>query len=299
MRLILVLILWLSVVTHALTISGLHWNKSNATDSSDVRLRWTSTALPPRYPITILYKYRPAAQNDYYSVFWYTAATEAFTGASYYQGGTPYPLGGSGSTHRWEIAHDGTDTYSSQDVIKNVWYPQAFTAELDGGLNLDYNYYWAVDSGTTATWLVTASSSVGNLSSCVCTPTTTYGGDYIMELGASPWRQDTPDPTENDETLYGVIRDIQVYDTILSAADIATEMATESNAAVTAVGARHLWYSNVNPIPTDVADKKTGGTAHDPAWANAYRPIQWDSTISSNRWGPFGDNDMFLIKAGF
>ncbi len=298
MRIIFLVLFSLAVFSNALTISGLQWNKTNAADSSDVRLTWTGSDLPPRYPITILYKYRPAAQNNYYSVFWYTAATEAFTGASYYQGGTPYPLGGSGSTHRWEVAHDGTDTYSSQDVIKGIWYPQAFTANLDGSLNLDYEYFWAVDSGTTSTWMVTTESSAANLTSCVCTATSTYGAAYIMELGAAPWRQNQPDPTKNDEVLYGVIRDIQVFDTILSASDIATEIATESNSAQTAVGARHLWYSNVDPIPSDVTDKS--GASHDPTWANAYRPIQWDSTIASGgTWGPFGNNDLFMLKAGF
>lgn len=268
-------------IVGATTIHGLFWNLHNTDANSDIRLRWTGAALPPRYPITILYKYKPIQQTGFYATFWYTAATEAFTGASYYNGGLPYPPGGSGgTTHKWEVAHDGTDTQSSQDVVKGIFYNQGFTAARDGSLNLNYIYYWAVDSGTTSTWQVTAQTTAANLTSCTCTSTLTGGGNYIMEAGGSPWEKNTPGANQNDETLSGVMRDIQVYDTILSAADIATEMATESNVALTAVGGRHLWYSNVDPIPTDVTDKS--GAGHDPAWANALRPTQWDSTFGGS-----------------
>lgn len=290
MKKIACILLLLVMVAQAVTIHALNWNLSNATANSDVRLRWTGTALPPRYPLTIMYKYRPRQQLGFYATFWYTAATEAFNGKSYYNGGLPYPPGGGGgsgggSTHTWEVAHDGTDTQSPQNVVTGVWYPQAFVSSLDGSNNLNYTYYWAVDSGTTSTWIVTAQTPANNLNgtlgSCVCTATAADGGAYILELGGSPWEANFGGNTgQNDETLSGWIRDIQIFDTTLSASDIATEMATESNAAVTAVGGRHLWYSNLDPIPTDVTDKS--GAGHNPAWANTNRPIQFDSTFGSS-----------------
>ena len=264
---------------HAITLSGLHWNVSNGTANSNVWLKWTSP--PPRWPLTILYKYKPHQQTGYYATFWYTADNDAFSGASYYQGGLPYPPAGAGGTaHRWEVAHDGTDTYTTQEVVKGVWYPQGFVSELDGSSNIDYTYYWAIDSGVTSTWIQTAEGSAANLSSCSCTATTWSGGTYDLSLGVSPWTANAGgDPTANDETLYGVIRDLQIFDTVLSASEIAQEMATESNAAVTSVGGRHLWYSNMNPTPSDVTDKS--GSGNNPSWVNALRPAQWDSTFGS------------------
>lgn len=266
------------------TIHALNWNLANTNASSDVRLRWTGAALPPRWPLTILYKYRPRQQTGFYATFWYTAATEAFNGQPYYNGGLPYPPGGSGgTTHKWEVAHDGTDTQSSQDVVKGVWYPQAFVSSLDGSSNLNYIYYWATDSGMGASYQITAQTTAASLVTCVCTSTSVNAGAYIMEAGASPWESGSNGAGTNDETLSGWLRDVQVFDTILSSSDITTEMATESNAAVTAVGIRHLWYSNLDPIPTDVTDKS--GAGHDPAWANALRPTQFDSTIGSSSGG--------------
>lgn len=281
MRRLMILFLLLLSQAFTATISGLHWNVDNNAGNSDVRLVWGTP--PPRWPLTILYKYSPHPHNDYYAVFWYTSDDENYSGQSYYNGGTPYPLGGSGSTHYWEIAHDGTDSYTDL-VVKDVWYPQAFSSQLDISGDLQYVYYWAVDSGTTSTWTQTASTTAGALSACACTATTWSGGGYVIELGASPWRRDAVGSGTNDETLYGVIRDIQIFDTVLSASEIATEMATESNAAITEVGQRHLWYSNMDPIPTDVTDKS--GSGNDPTWANANRPIQWDSVVASGDISP-------------
>lgn len=278
----------------AATMHGLQWNVQNAAANSDVRLRWTGANLPPRWPLTILYKYKPIQQNDYYAIFWYSDADETFDGSNDYQGATPFPPGGSGAVHNWEIAAKGTDTYSTQVVVAGQFRSQAFTSATDISSNLNLRYLWAVDSSTTSTHYVDFQYTAADLASCGCTATAivSQGHTYIMELGASPWRSAfNGDGTANDETLSGVIRYIQIYDTLLSASDIVSELASNSNNAVTAVGGRHLWYSNIDPVPSDVTDKS--GAGHNPAWANALRPIQWDSTFGSTN-----SSRMSLTGAG-
>lgn len=91
-------------------------------------------------------------------------------------------------------------------------------------------------------------------------------------LGCSPWREGFggAGPTSNDECPSGDFRYFKLFNAPLNIADIAAEAASEQDRPVTAAGTASLWYSNINPIPSDVSDKS--GAGHSPTWDNLNRP---------------------------
>lgn len=274
------------------TISGLNWNLDNAATASDIRLEWSGAGMIPRTEHTAIWRYNPRQQTGYYSVAWHSS-TGAWDNGAYAYGTHPFPAddcttdadgvsatANSGSSvHCWEeagmgLARDyllspaaapGTGT----TVVKSVWYTQvrrvhlATTGTCNGKYQHDFYYDYANNPSTVITY---------------CMPTADLGSPTSPRFyfGGSLWQANSPSSGKNDETLAGKLRCVELYDAALSDADVATEAATCTNSASSSEGITHLWYANANPTVADVTDKS--GAGHDPSWATANRPTDWDST---------------------
>jgi len=73
------------------------------------------------------------------------------------------------------------------------------------------------------------------------------------------------------EEFKGVIRGLQFYSGALSVADILNEITVPQSMAN---GNAKAWYINVDPRPSDVTDKKAGGTPHNPTW-DGTTALEW------------------------
>lgn len=289
-----VLLLAVVMAAQAVTVRALNWEKDNSAANSDIRLIWSGSSLLGRGEHTIIWRINHHQQTGYYAVWWH-APSGSFLGNNYYFGAHPFPtddcsVNGNGSfatansgssTHCFEIAAEGYDWGRASGespgyaVTKSVWYVQARRSHLatSGPCNGSYEL---------AFWPDLENNPSNKITHCLA-DTSGGGATPALYLGASEW---SASGNANSETLAGKIRGIQMYSAALSDADIATEAANQySNAAQTSSGQSNLFYINQDPTVSDVTDKKTGGTAHDPSWANANRPTDWDSTYSSGAVG--------------
>jgi hypothetical protein len=85
-----------------------------------------------------------------------------------------------------------------------------------------------------------------------------------LTFGDAPWQP-------GRETCACTLRGLQIYNSLLSLADIQAEMAAPLS---TPAGANSVWYLNLNPTPTDIADKS--GKGHHPAWVGTGRPALYE-----------------------
>ena len=83
--------------------------------------------------------------------------------------------------------------------------------------------------------------------------------DPAIIIGDAPWNQ-------GKEVPNAILRGYQFYDVVLTPAQIAQEIASPG-------AVRTPWYLNLNPTPSDVADKS--GNGHNPAWVGPVRPGVW------------------------
>lgn len=261
--------------------NGLIFPLNNVANSS-IRLEWGGANLLSRTTHTAIWKAKYAQQTGYYAWGWHTQITGSFPASQYEYGTHPFPcdgtfdgtgqaLGGTagaGTVHYYEIAALGASDFiataggSAYLVTKGIFYTQARTCEIVGGVTLRHKFYPDV---------------VGNpgnvivqdilLSSLPASPTAP-----IFAFGSSPWRDDSggSGPGSTDESPGGTFRSFALFSAALSIADITTEAASDSNSAQTGAGAAATWYINKNPTPTDITDKS--GAGHTPVWANANRP---------------------------
>ena len=306
-----ILVLLATLYSAAATIHALEF-KENGTSNSDVRVIWSGSNLLPRVGHTAIWRYYPYDQSSFYAVAWHAPNDGQWDNGGYSYGTHPFPANdgtvdatgeannrnSASSIQFWEeaglvgasapdpgsglagfdyISSAGYDYGSDQglQVVKNQWYVQVRKCRLVSGGPHDGEYEH-----------VFIPDLIGHPSFQIqqFLPDIKSGGaSPAFYFGASDW---TASGSTNTETPFGRIRGIQLYDTFLSDADHATEAANSTlNAAQTSAGQAALWYINQDPTPSDVADKKTGGTAHNPSWANANRPDQWDSTIASTKAG--------------
>jgi hypothetical protein len=317
--LLLALLLSFAQGVQAVSISGSEWNLSNETPNSFVQVLWDSASgnMLPRAEHTAIWRYKPSYQLGYYAVMWHAPNNGAWDQGAYSYGTHPYPadncnvnsigqtVGGSGSSgtnHCWEEAGlmggphgPGADYLATAGggpgvvVVPGLWYVQIRRVRLmtSGPHAGEYEHRFLPDL------LNNPSFEIVQYITDIYPPD---GGNPANYFGISDWSGVAAGG--NGETLYGVIRGVQMYDAYLSDADAATEAGNQlSNSPLTAAGIANTWYMNQNPIPTDWNDKS--GAGHHPTWGTANRPIQWDSTLSAPRWGVFGDNDMMLNKVGF
>ncbi|MEQ1504756.1 MAG: hypothetical protein ABMB14_21135 [Myxococcota bacterium] len=261
----------------------------NGAPESDIRLVWDGADLLPRVGHTVILRYRPAYQDGYYAVAWHSPNDGVWDSGVYSWGTHPYPggdgsvnasgqaLDGSGSTgteHYWESAGLGVAADylaspggTSVAIVEDVWVVQVRKCRqiVGGPDNGKFEHIYVPDL-------------LGNPTFQIRQLTTTVGSggaDPAFYLGGSDWRATFPfGADQNDETVNGVLRGIQLYDTFLSDADAAIEAANiSSDTPVTAAGLASVHYLNQNPTPDDVTDRS--GAGHDPSWANAFRPALW------------------------
>jgi hypothetical protein len=209
---------------------------------------------------TYMWKYRPRQQTGYYVTFWWSNnGNFLWDGGSpnSYIGGHPYPTVGNstGTDHNWEIATDYGGDYMTtraggpKPVVKDVWYTQALRATKN-------------PDGTKTITFYTELPSVADEDVIEVSVVAAYGETVppapAITFGDSPWYADF-----QHERLSGVVRGIKIFDKVLTEADTLAEAADD--AIVTAEGASHIWYMNINPRPDDISDKS--GKGHHPAWA--------------------------------
>ncbi len=314
-RSLLFALLFFAQGVRAVSISGSWWNVANdifATNSF-VQVLWDSASgsMLPRAEHTAIWRYKPDQQTGYYAVMWHAPNTGSWDFGTYSYGTHPWPgtdcsvngagsgqtgTGSGGTFHCWEIAGIGgsNDYLSTPGVSPGVaispgeWYVQIrrVRPKASGNCAGSWEHRFIPDYLNNPSFEIVQCGTIG----------APAGGNPANYFGVSDWSTNSIGGSE--ETLYGVLRGVQMYDAYLSDADAGTEAGNQfSNSPLTAAGIASTWYMNQNPVPTDWTDKS--GAGHNPTWGNANRPIQWDSTLAAPRWGIFGDNDMMLMKVGF
>ena len=216
------------------------------------------------FPATYIWRAYPRRQAGYYTAFFWgnddgkeDISTFLWAGrheADSYYGAHPYPDGGSAATtHKWEVSVLQAD-YVNGVVVYDRWYTQALRVWTDAAGQKHHEFYWDLPN-TDAAHMVsrTAPADWGNRSPPV--PALTWGD--------APW-------APGREVWNGVLRGIQIYSANLTVPEILNEVGTPLS---TANGASNVWYLNLNPTPTDIADKS--GAGHNPAWVGAERPTLW------------------------
>lgn len=253
--------------------------RANDTSFSDVRIVFSGANLLSRTDATFIWKSRHVEQSNglYFTNVWWTQNTGSWDSGAYSAGFHPYPCDGTydangerlvqlAYTHYFEIAgllaakdfiaSPGGPSYL---VTKDVWTTQACKVEVISGTTLRHSFYPDLDNPTK---VIVQDIALASLESSPTSP--------IFAFGSSPW---TVSSDTNSETASGIHRFFKAFATPLSLADIQSEAAEESNTPVTTAGIANVWYTNIDPTPSDITDKS--GEGHDPTWATSYRPAQW------------------------
>ncbi len=222
-------------------IRGLDFPGS-ATVNDTMRFEFNSPMGP--YPATYIWRAYPRQQRSYYTAFFWGNGGEFYPDNTYY-GFHPYPDWDSVSRHFWEIAAPpGKDIVSSDDVIYDRWYLQVVVCSEVDGVRVE-EFYW--DWPDTTKVLRHESASFPE------------PPDPVLVVGDAPWNP-------GKEVWNGVLRGFQFYDAALSMDELQREIAMPGSA-------RTPWYLNVNPTPSDIADKSLSG--NDPVWMSPSRPSLW------------------------
>lgn len=245
-------------------VSGLLFpeNLGGPSDSSSIRFKFTGAALLDPFPATYIWLYEPRQQTGYYTTFFH-GPDGPFTGDGYY-GAHPYPQGGStGTAHNWEISIEGNDFIVDDNgndttVVKDgTFYPQSLTVEPTAGNELILRFRWDLRDPTKIMTRTTVNDTALGFPP----------SDPALTWGDAPWQPSV-------ERGCGVHRGIQIYASVLDAAQIQARRVLTSSAQVIASNPGSLWYVNMNPTPDDISDKS--GLGHHPAWHNANRPTLWE-----------------------
>jgi len=240
--------------------SGLDFPGSSAVTRT-MRFRFDAPLAP--YPATYIWRALPRRQAGYYTAFfwgnddrrgdlrtfYWTASGQADT----YYGAHPYPNARPrGTTHRWEISVDEDDIVKGE-VEYGRWHTQALRVWADRrGKN--HELYWDLPKS--------------DLSRRVVYRAPPEYGERLPPAPALTWGDAPWAPGK--EVWNGVLRGIQVYSRCLTLRDILIEADAPRS---TRAGATSLWYLNLDPTPTDIADKS--GCGHHPAWVGDERPALW------------------------
>ncbi len=240
---------------------GLDFPGADATTGT-IRFRFTRPL--DIYPATYIWRVNPQSQPDYYTAFvWGNDGEfrwdENGVSNTYY-GAHPYPFPAPNYVPRdqvgprfWEISVDAIDVLSEQQVEYGRWHLQALRV-WSGLLGKYHEFYWDLPD-TTKVIRHRASRSYGN----------TLPPRPALTWGDAPW-------APSKEIMFGVIRGIQIYSTALSVDEILAEAGRPLS---TAMGRESVWYMNLNPTPTDIAD--TSGAGHHPEWVGPERPGLWST----------------------
>lgn len=223
-----------------------------------VRFRFQGAWLMPIYPATYIWRCLPySGQTGYWTAFFYSGDDDSGTLSAFvdpYYGFHPYPSGGaSGTVFNWEIATNHADYTSPETVTEGQWYTQVarIWEDTSGGTPgpKEHEYYWDWDRDQTRLVTRTQPSSYGN----------SQPANAALTWGDAPWNP-------GNEIWRGVLAGIQIYDALLTPAEVQSEMGAPGSV-------RTPWYLNLNPAPTDITDQS--GNGNNPSWVNANRPTLW------------------------
>ena len=239
--------------------SGLDFPGSAATTET-VRFRFTRPLAI--YPATYIWRVNLRSQPEYYTAFFWGNDGEFRwddNGVSNtYYGAHPYPYPAPNyvppdqvGPRFWEISVAGLDVLSKQQVEYGRWHLQALRVWSDL-FGKHHEFYWDLPD-TTKVIKYRAPRSYGN--KLPPRPALTWGD--------APW-------APSKEIMFGVMRGFQIYSTSLTMDDL---LAEASHPLSTPAGRESVWYMNLNPTPTDIAD--TSGAGHHPEWVGAERPLLW------------------------
>ncbi|MBN1377693.1 MAG: hypothetical protein JXA04_00500 [Gammaproteobacteria bacterium] len=231
------------------SITGLDFpDNDTITNGDTVRFQFTSPLNP--YPATYIWRIYPRQQPGYYTTFFWGNNGEFLPGDVYY-GFHPYPdPPPDGTNHKWEISVNGVDTQSPQNVVYDTWYTQVARVYVSGTDRI-LEFYW--DWPDTTSHVITQTVAIAEQPGLPPNP--------VLTFGDAPWAQ-------GNEMLSGILRGIQIYDSLLSENEISAEIADPGSA-------RNPWYLNLNPTPTDISDKS--GNGHSPVWVGSLRPTLYQN----------------------
>lgn len=242
-------------------------------DGQTVRFKFTDPHLnglpiygPSGAGVTYVFKVRPKQQTGYYTTFFWgnddgIGFIDTFTwhngNADTYYGMHPYPRGldaSIGTVHDWEVSVQSIDPVNGL-VVKDVWYTQVVRVWADdSGKHHEFFWDWPnQDAGHKVVHVSPTSYGVLNPPS----PALTFGD--------APWHP-------GQELCSCTLRGIQIYNNLLSLADVQSEISSPQS---TAQGIASIWYKNINPTPTDISDKS--GAGHHPVWVGSNRPTLYDN----------------------
>jgi hypothetical protein len=241
---------------------------------------WNSAVGPiSPYPATVMYKGFPrdygASNSKYWTAFFYgnngTFTWSSGAGKCYY-GAHPFPDAPEGTDTWWEIACDGADDTNgfTTDVVYAQWNSCVFRCQQNGA-NWEHQFYYDYARAGLTTAIEFTSTDAGYGSTLPPNPSF-FWGDCPWPFNAGP-----PKTGEGHEIWNGYLRGFQIYNYRLSDSQIAAVANLETDAAVlsacSANGMAVPWYLNMNPTPSDIADKS--GNGNHPAWYNTNRPTLW------------------------
>jgi len=260
--------------TNAYTEYGLDY-PLNYVAGGDIRLVWDGANLLPRNNHTAIWKAKYKQQvTTYYAVAWHSVNTGTWDFGVYNFGTHPYPAatgtydgsgfataGDAGASGNYFMEMAGAGSAVDKIAIPmepamklevGRWYTQARTASTSGS-NTIHRFYPDLDNFPSLyIERTTNTASIG-------TP-----ADPAFYLGASDWTTTFGD--QNSETPGAVIRHVLLYDRALSQAEIEAKADLTTNDTTDP----DIWYSNIDPTPTDITDKS--GAGRTPTWDNANRP---------------------------
>jgi hypothetical protein len=238
--------------------AGLDFPGSAATTGT-VRFRFTDPL--DIYPATYVWRVYLRSQPEYYTAFfwgndgefqWDDGHSDTYYGAHPY----PYPApnivpAGQVGPRYWEIAVDGLDVLSEEQVEYGRWHVQALRVWSDV-FGKHHEFYWDLPD-TTRVVKKRLRRSYGNKPPP--RPALTWGD--------APW-------APSKEIMYGIMRGIQIYSTELSMRDLLSEVKQPLS---TQAGNESIWYVNLNPTPTNITDHS--GAGNQPEWVGPERPNLW------------------------
>ena len=253
----------MSVSTGGGRIYGLEWDGQG---TQRRMLYWSNPF--PIYDATYVFKVYPRKKpegsvypNGYYTTFFWGnngnfrwSDYDYLWGVNTYYGAHPYPWYPPNGPGQWEISVYAEDYVTGTEVVWDRWYTQAFRAWRESSSVTHHEFYY--DLPDTSKVIRTTVNDPRWAAINPPSPAIVVGqapNHNGVSWGGYPgW-----------EEFNGIIRGIQIYSGLLSVNDILSEINSPQS---TDAGRNFMWYLNVNPRPTDVTDKKAGGTPRNPAW---------------------------------
>lgn len=241
-------------------IYGITAPSNNNTGPGPTLFAFTGSALIQFAPATWIFNVYFNQQNGYYTVVFYDAKdwNGAYVGDNSYVGCHPWPSPSGGvdtSTHKYEISAEGNDWTTdangyNTDLVTGVWKRQAVRLTMVGGKPY-IEFFWDIAAG------------MDRVIQHPFTNTLDTGTNPGLSFLASPWP--SPEDFRVIETMNGNFRNLQLYASALSDANIQAASACNYDGQIASLGLSP-WYYNANPKPTDILDKS--GNGNHPVWVN-------------------------------